>query len=91
MTRKELYTEIKRIDGFIEVLQGFIKSPVCACISHVDNTNKQFALENKEQLKSLINIKSLLLPLQSESDDSLAKLHYTPVQFTYSKGELLLA
>ncbi len=82
MTQKELYREIKRIDGFIEVLQGFLKNPVCACISHVDNTNKQFTQENKEHLQSLINIRKFLLPLEGETDDRLAEIHYTPVKFT---------
>lgn len=82
MTRKELYREIKRIDGFIEVLQGFLKNPVCACISHVDNTNQQFTQENKTHLQSLINIRNFLLPLEGESDDKLGDIHYTPVKFT---------
>ena len=82
MTRQELYREIKRIDGFIEVLQGFLKNPVCACISHVDNTDKQFTEENKKHLQSLINIRNFLLPLQGETDDTLAEIHYTPVKFT---------
>ncbi len=82
MTRKELYREIKRIDGFIEVLQGFLKNPVCVCISHVNNTNKLFTQENKEHLQSLINIRNFLLPLQGESDATLAEIHYVPVKFT---------
>ena len=82
MTRKELYREIKRIDGFIEVLQGFLKNPVCVCISHVNNTNKLFTQENKEHLQSLINIRNFLLPLQSKPDNVLAEITYRPVIFT---------
>jgi hypothetical protein len=82
MTREELYREIKKIDGFIEVLQGFLKNPVCTCISHhVNNTNQQFIQENKKQLHSLINIRNFLLPLQGETDDTLAEIHYKPVKF----------
>jgi len=90
MTQKELYREIKRIDGFIEVLQGFLKNPVCACISLVDNTDKKFTQENKAHLQSLINIRNFLLTLEGETNDRLAKVHYTPVKYTYSKEALVL-
>ncbi|WP_309497884.1 hypothetical protein [Sulfurovum sp.] len=82
MTQKELIREIKRIDGFIEVLQGFLKNPVCACISSVNNTDKKFTQENKEHLQLLIKIKNYLLPLLSASDDTLAEVDYRPVVFT---------
>ena len=82
MTRKELNKEIKKIDAFIEVLQGFLKNQVCVCISHVNNQDQQFTEENKAHLKRLINIRNFLLPLQGEADAVLADIHYKPVEFT---------
>ena len=82
MTRLELYREIKKIDGFIEVLQGFLTNPLCKCITHVNHANNAFTEENKKHLKLLINIRNFLLPLQGESDGTLAEIHYKPVTFT---------
>lgn len=82
MTRKELYAEIKRIDGFIEVLQGFLKKPLCKCISNAKNINSTFTEENKKHLLLLINIRNFLLPLQGEPDAVLAKIDYRPIVFS---------
>jgi hypothetical protein len=91
MTRQELDKEIRKIDGYIEILQNFISEPHCKCIADANNMNDTFTEENIKHLQSLINVRSLLLPLQAESDDSLAKLDYIPVQFTCAKEVLLLA
>jgi len=82
MTRKELCTEIKRIDGFIEVLQKFIKDPLCSCITNTNNGYEAFTEENIKHLQSLITIRNFLLPLQGESDTVLAKVDYKPIVFS---------
>ena len=90
MTQQELYAEIKRIDGFIEVLQGFLKNPICSCISSAEYKDKKFTQENTKQLQSLINIRNFLLTLKGESNATLSHIHYDPVRFTCEKEELFL-
>lgn len=82
MTRKELYQELKRIDGFIEVLQVFLKDKTCQCISQVHSVQENFRHENHEQLLSLIKIRDFLMPLKDASDSTLEKIHYIPVKFS---------
>ncbi len=81
MTREELYREIKRIDGFIDVLQVFLTKPLCKCITLRNNVNDHFTEENKKHLRSLINIRNFLLPLKGEPDTLLAEVVYKPVAF----------
>ena len=82
MTRNELYREIKRIDGFIEVLQDFLQGSVCVCISHVNHRTERFRKENEKQLHLLLNIRKYLLSLKGEKDETLAYIDYRPVKFT---------
>lgn len=82
MTRQDLYKEIKRIDGFIEVLQDFLKNPLCKCIADGSNAEKRFTEENKKHLHTLINVRNFLLPLQDEPDTVLAKIDYKPISFS---------
>ncbi len=79
MTRLELQKELKRIDGFIEVLHGLITKPLCECIPHLGSFNEKFREENEVQLQHLIAVKNMLLLLTSKTDGALQRIHHQPV------------
>ena len=79
MTRTELYTELNKIDIFIEVLRDLIEKPVCGCISHIGSFNEQFKKDNVELLNDLIKMKYFLIPLKKQSDEVLERIVYKPV------------
>ena len=79
MTKTELYTELKKIDIFIEVLRDLVEKPLCGCISHISNFNEQFKKDNTEHLNSLVKMKYFLISLKTQSDEVLEKVVYEPV------------
>ncbi len=79
MTRFELQKELKRIDGFIEVLHELISKPLCGCITHLGGFNEKFREENNIQLKHLTDVKNMLLLLTSKTDGALQKIHHHPI------------
>ncbi len=79
MTRFELQKELKRIDGFIEVLHELISKPLCGCITHLGGFNEKFREENNIQLKHLTDVKNMLLLLTSKTDGALQEIHHHPV------------
>ena len=80
MTRGELQSELKRIDGFIEVLHELITKPLCECITHLGSFDEKFREENKVQLQELIIIKNRLIPLNNKPDYALAEIQYQPLK-----------
>ena len=81
MTRSELQNELKRIDGYIEILHGLITIPLCKCISHLGNFDETFREENKIQLQHFIAIKNDLLLLRKKTDDALGKIQHQPIKY----------
>ena len=81
MTRHELYTEIKRIDGFIEVLQNLLSAPLCTCITETKKCSENFTRENKKDLQLLLGIRNSLQLLKEKPDTMLEKITYRPVHF----------
>ena len=79
MTRKELYKDIKRIDGCIEILDGLVTMPLCQCISHLGSFDEKFREENQIQLQHLITVKDSLMLLGDKPDDVLNKIQHHPV------------
>ena len=79
MTRKELQTELNKIEIFIEVLRDLVEKPICGCISHVNVFNEQFQTENTEQLNTLMELKYYLTPFKKKSDAALETIVYQPV------------
>jgi len=79
MTRLELQKELKRIDGFIEVLHELITKPLCGCISHLGSFDEKFREENKVQLQKLMTVKNALMPLNGKPDYALEKIQYQPI------------
>ncbi len=79
MTRLELQKELKRIDGFIEVLHELIRKSLCGCIPNVSNFSEKFREENNIQLKHLTDVKNMLLLLTSKTDGALQEIHHHPV------------
>ena len=79
MTRKELHTELNKIEIFIEVLRDFVEKPLCGCISHMGGFNEKFKTENTELLNTLIKLKYYLTPFKKKSDAALETIVYQPV------------
>lgn len=79
MTRLELQRELKRIDGFIEVLHTLITKPLCGCITHLGSFDEKFRKENKVQLQELITVKNTLIPLNNKPDCALEGILHQPV------------
>ena len=79
MTRFELQKELKRIDGFIEVLHELITKPLCGCMTHLGSFDKKFREENKVHLQELIALKNRLIPLNNKPDYALEEIPYKPV------------
>ena len=80
MTRTELQKELKKLEGCIEILHGFITKPLCECLPHLNTFNENFKEENKIQLEHLIALKNELLPLHNKSDEALGKIPHQPIQ-----------
>ena len=76
MTREELQSELIKIDQFIEVLQDLIQKPLCGCLSKIE---EQFKESNINHLDSLLDLREILLPLKSASDEVLAKVMYSSI------------
>ncbi len=79
MTRKELHTELNKIDIFIEVLRDLVEKPLCRCKSHISSFNEQFKKDNTEHLNSLVKMKYFLISLKNKSDEVLEKVVYEPM------------
>ncbi len=79
MTRKELHTELNKINSCIEILRDLIEKPLCGCLSHISSINEEFKKDNMEQLNMLLKVKYFLLSLIIQSDEALAKVVYQPV------------
>lgn len=79
VTRMELQNELKRIDGFIEILHGLITKPLCECIPHLGSFNEKFREENEIQLQHLITVKNALLLLKDKTDSALQKIQHQPL------------
>jgi hypothetical protein len=79
MTRKELQTELNKIEIFIEVLRDLVEKPICGCISHMDGFNKQFQTDNTKLLNDLMELKYYLTPFKKHSDTVLEEIVYQPV------------
>ncbi len=79
MTRKELHTELNKIEIFIEVLRDLVEKPLCGCISHMNGLHEQFQTDNTEQLNALMELKYYLTPYKKQSDAVLEKIVYQPV------------
>ena len=81
MTRLELQKELKRIDGFIEVLHELIGKPLCGCITQLGDFDEKFREENKVQLQELIALKSRLIPLNHKPDYVLGEIQHQPLKY----------
>jgi hypothetical protein len=79
MTRKELDTELNKIEIFIEVLRNLVEKPICTCISHMDGFNEQFQRDNTKLLNDLLELKYYLTPFKKQNDVVLEKILYQPV------------
>jgi len=80
MTRKELNTELHKIDIFIEVLREFIEKPLCGCIVQMNVFNEKFQSENMKQLNALKEMKNYLKTFIYQKDDVLENIIYQPVE-----------
>ena len=79
MTRKELHTELNKIEIFIEVLSDLVEKPICRCISHMNGFNEQFQTDNTKQLNALVKLKYYLTPFKKKSDAVLETIVYQSV------------
>ena len=80
MTRKELNTELHKIDIFIEILREFIEKPLCECIVQMNVFNEKFQSENMKQLNALKEMKDYLKTFIYQKDDVLENIIYQPVE-----------
>ena len=76
MTRNELNTTLKKLENYIEVQQLFITTPLCCCISEIQD---KFMDSNIESLNEFMSIQNILKELEKEDDSTLEKVAYIPL------------
>ena len=68
MTRNELNTTLNKLENYIEVQQLLITTPLCCCISEIQD---KFMDANRESLNAFISMHEVLKALEKEDDSTL--------------------
>ena len=78
MTRNELNTTLNKLENYIEVQQLLITTPLCCCVSEIQD---KFMDVNRESLNVFISMQSILKELEKEDDSTLKTVIYMPLKF----------